>query len=185
MRQLCMFILVFSFGIMSLKAEEPPQRRPHIFSFSYSACYEAQPDNFSRNSILGFGVLLFSNKGLNIQNHNTYSTGTMNLENTGGKLYQHLITEKVSIGAMSPDRIFRPYGFVEGRIGWCGPQKFDMYDNPLIIKYGLGTGLDIFALENWSFFMELGFLGNQYQNEFIMQQRFELGVKCHFLPVKK
>ncbi len=182
MNKLYIIALILIAGLVPAAADESFRPTQYALSLSWSGCYEGQPDIFTRTSMLGFGFLVYSKDSLNIQNHITYSTGVMNREDTGIKLYQHLLTEKVSVGTWSGNGLFRPYGFVEGRVGRCGTEKYNMLDNPWISKFGIGTGVDIFALQNWSFMLELGFLGNLYEDEFFMQQRFELGVKVHFFP---
>jgi len=166
-------------------AGETDRQSRYLLNLSWSLGYEAQPEVFSRTSMLGVGFLLFAHDSLNIQNHSTYSSGIMNREDSGIKLYQHVLTEKVTVGVMSRNGLFRPYGLLEGRIGLCGLSKHSIFENPVIGKVGIGTGLDIFPLDTWSFFFELGFLGNIYHDEFIMQQRFEIGVKTHLVPLRK
>ncbi len=150
------------------------------FSFSWSAGMDGHPNVFSRTSILGLGIVLYEDRGISVWNQIGFCNGVMIMEEVGIWNYKKALFEKVSIGIQREDSPFRPYGFVEGRIGTCGTELWDFQDNPLIGNAGVGAGMNIFATEHWSFFQELGFLGNFYRGEFIPQQRFELGTMVHF-----
>jgi len=81
---------------------------------------------------------------------------------------------------MTRDGLFLPYGFFEARVGTSGEDLYEMSNNPQLWNIGLGAGIDIFATDSWGFYLELGFLGYIYKEDFIPSQRFEFGTQFHF-----
>jgi|GEM_PF-2878924 len=151
---------------------------------SWSVSFGAQPELSTRTSILGLGFVIFQNDRLHIRNKTEFCNGIMIREDIDVKTYTKTLAEKISVGILTRNNLFRPYGFLEGRIGTSGGDLYEIFDNPRIWSVGLGTGLDIFATASWSFSIELGFLGHIYQGKFFPMQRFEIGVMKHFLKIK-
>ena len=174
-----LFILILS-AQLSGEEQSGTEKFPKRFSFSWSASFAGHPEAFSRTSVLSLGFILFHSERLDIRNQLEFCNGVIVMEKKGVSNYKKVIAEKISIGKMCKAELFRPYGFFEGRVGTSGEELYDFQKNPLVWNLGLGTGLDIFTSERLSYFIELGFLGNFYQGEFLPQQRFELGVMYHF-----
>jgi len=180
MKKILLVCIVFNMMLFFVTAEDADQNSRERFSFNWSVGFHAQPEAFNRTSVLGFGFVLFDNDQLDIQSHLEFCNGVMIMEDIDVKYYKKSLVGKISVGKMTRGDLFHPYGFLEGGIGTCGDDIFDVFANPLIWNIGLGTGLNIFATKNWSFSLEIGFLGNIYQGKFIPQQGFELGVMWHF-----
>lgn len=177
-KRLLVFVL---FVVLSTAwAEESTDRQNEWISVSWSASYDGQPEAFSRISVLGLGFVLFQNEAVHIRNELEFSNGVMIMEDEGVKNFKKVLGNKITVGTIARGGLFRPYGFVEGRVGTSGERLYTPLENPVVWNLGLGTGLDVFATEHWSFFNEMGFLGNFEGDQFIPQQRFELGVMFHF-----
>ncbi len=162
-----------------LSAEDAPDA-PRRFSVSWGAGMEGQPDATGRTSVLGFGMTANRDDGLTIRNQIEFCNGVLVREDIGEKHYKKTLADKLSVGFLTRGGLFRSYGFVEGRVGTCGSELWDSLENPAIWNLGAGTGLDLYATGRLSYFLEIGFLGNFYEGDFIPQQRFELGVMGHF-----
>lgn len=180
MKKMLLVCIIFITGLIFVTAEDADQNSRERFSLNWSVGFHGQPEAFSRTSVIGFGFVLFHNDRVDIQSQLEFCNGVMIMEDLDVKYYKKTLAEKISVGMMTRGNLFHPYGFLEGGIGACGEELFDVFANPLIWNIGLGTGLDIFVTKNWSFSLEIGFLGNIYQGEFIPQQGFELGVMWHF-----
>lgn len=180
MRKIPIFLITFlslAAVVFGETTESVPIRR---ISFNWSVGFDGQPEVFTRSSVIGFGYLLYNNGQTDIRNQLSFYNGVMIMEESGKKNYKKVLAEKISFGRMTRGGLFRPYGFIEARFGWCGEEKWVTFENPIIWNFGLGTGLDIFVDDRWCYFIELGFLENLYEDEFIPQQRFELGMKWMF-----
>ncbi|MDA3849691.1 MAG: hypothetical protein PF447_00295 [Spirochaetaceae bacterium] len=180
MKKMLIVFLLFHWMLIFLTAEDADQNSIERFSINWCVGFYGQPEAFSRMSVIGFGFLLFDNHRLDIQNQLEFSNGVIIMEDTGEKYFKKSLVEKISLGMMTRDDLLRPYGFLEGGIGTGGDELYDAFENPLIGNIGLGAGVDIFATKNWSFSLEIGFLGNIYQGEFIPHQGFKLGTMWHF-----
>jgi len=151
-----------------------------LFAIYWGVGFDSQPDASSRTTTTGFRFVVVSNDKIDIRNQLAFCTGVFIMEDLDVTYYKKTLMDKLSIGIMTREGLFRPYGFLKGGIGTCGKELYTFLENPLIGNVGLGTGLDIFATENWSFFMDIEFLGSIYQGKFIPQQGFELGVMYDF-----
>jgi len=174
---------LFAIGLilgMSLWAEGSDSLSPRRFSVSWSVSMSGQPDVFSRVSVLGFGLALVATESLDLRNRLTFRNGTMNREDSGEKFYQQAITDKITLGRMTRNGLFRPYGFLEGSIGLSGEAKWEPFDNAKTLGFALGSGCDVFVSDRVSYFTEIGFYGLSRGGSFIPQQGFELGVEGHF-----
>lgn len=180
MKKILLLFILFNTILISVTAEDVNQNSREQFSLNWSVGFHAQPEVFNRTSVIGFGFVFFDNDKIDIQSQLEFCNGVMIMEDIDVKYYKKSLVEKISIGMMTRDNLLHPYGFLEGGIGTCGADLFDVFANPLIWNIGLGTGLNIFATKNWSFSLEIGFLGNIYQGIFIPQQGFELGAMWHF-----
>jgi len=173
---LCLFLTFFTLSAQETEQDKALRR----FSFNWSMSYAGHPEAFSRSSILGIGMVIYHNDRIDIRNQIEFYNGVMVMESLGTSYYKKVLSEKISIGKMTRGNLFRPYGFIEGRVGTCGEELYDYWKNPLVGNIGLGTGVNVFTGDALSYFIEFGFLGNFYQAEFLPQQRFELGVMYHF-----
>ena len=180
MKKTMLSLVVLLVVLSGAWAEESTNRQNEWISVSWSASYDGQPEAFSRISVLGLGFVVFQNEVVHIRNEIEFSNGVMIMEDEGVKNFKKVFGNKISLGIISRAGLFRPYGFIEGRVGTSGEELYIPLENPVVWNVGLGTGLDIFATKHWSFFQEMGFLGNFEGGEFIPQQRFELGVMFHF-----
>ncbi len=124
----CLEILVF------VSAEEAGRNPIKKFYFNWSQSFVSQPDAFSRQTILALGFVIFHNDRIDIRNQLEFCNG---------------------VGKMTHDNLFRPYGFLAAGAGSCGEDLWKPFENPLIGNFEVGTGLDIFAMDNWSFLLEL------------------------------
>lgn len=180
-------LLLFAGTAMAMWAQDGAEngsaQRDNVkrLSLSWSIGFDGQPEVFSRSSVLGIGYVLFNNGKTDIRNHLSFYNGVMLIEDEGVKHYKKALAEKISFGRMTNSGIFRPYAFLEGRAGTSGTAKYDTFENPTILSFGLGSGLDLFVDDRWNYFIELGFLQNHLEVRFIPQQRFELGVKWMIL----
>lgn len=180
-RFLGILALLGAAGIAAASAEEAEAKSARRLSLNWSVGFDGQPEAFSRSSILGFGLVLYDDGKRDVRNHLSFYNGVMLLEDEGVKHYKKALAEKISFGRITRGGLFRPYCFLEARAGTSGSEKYNTFENPLIVSAGLGTGLDIFADDRWCYFIELGFLQNRIEGSFIPQQRFELGLKWMFL----
>lgn len=169
-----MFLSIFT--IFSESEDKDSNR----FSFNWSVGFHGQPDAFHRVSVLSLGYMLVKKSNITIQNHIEFSNGVLIKEDEGVTYYKKVFIDKITVGKFSNNGLFHPYGFIEGGAGFCGLELYDVFSNPSIINFGLGTGLDIYATPYWSFSLEIGFLGHYYKDSFIPQQGFELGVMYRF-----
>lgn len=149
-------------------------------SLNWSMGIDGQPEVASRTVGLGIQFPLYQGEKADIRNRVSFLNGVMIREDLDRKYYKQVVAENVSFGRITRDGLFRPYGYVEGRVGLCGEDAERPFDNPVIWNVGLGTGLEIFASDRWCYFMEFGFLQNVYEGSLIPQQRFELGMKMRF-----
>lgn len=180
MKKTMLSLVVLLVVLSGAFAEKSTDRQNEWISVSWSASYDGQPEAFSRISVLGLGFVVFQNDAVHTRNELEFSNGVMIMEDEGVKDFKKVLGNKISVGTITREGLFRPYGFIEGRVGTSGEDLFAPLENPVVWNLGLGTGLDIFATKHWSFFQEMGFLGNSEGGEFIHQQRFELGVMFHF-----
>jgi hypothetical protein len=180
MKKKLLVCILFNTMLILVTAEDVDQNLRKRFSLNWSVGFHGQPEAFSRTSVIGFGFVLFDNDRVDIQSQLQFCNGVMIMEEIDEKYYKKSLVEKISVGKMTRGNLFHPYGFLEGGIGTSGEELYDVFANPLIGTIGLGTGVDIFVTNNWSFSMEIGFLGNFYQEKFIPQQGLELGVMWHF-----
>lgn len=159
---------------------EVTERNNNRFSFNWSVGFHGQPEAFHRNSVLSLGYMFYRDKNITIQNHIEFNNGVLIKEDEDVTYYKKAFLDKITVGKFSQNGLFHPYGFIEGGAGFCGLELYETFSNPIIINFGLGTGLDIFVTPYWSFSIELGFLGHYYEDSFIPQQGFELGVMYRF-----
>jgi hypothetical protein len=176
-----LFVWLFMTMLVSVViAQEADPNSRGRFSINWGVGFDGQPEAFSRTSVIGFGFVLLNNNKIDIRNQLGFCNGVLIMEDLDMKYYKKTLADKISVGILTRSGLFRPYGFLKVGIGTCGKELYDVFENPLIGNVGLGTGLDIFATENWSYFMDIEILGNIYQRGFIPQQGFELGVMRHF-----
>jgi hypothetical protein len=66
------------------------------------------------------------------------------------------LNEKISVGGITRNGLLRPYGFVEGGIGFYETETNELSKMPLAYNFGFGFGLDIFVRDHTSFLIEGG-----------------------------
>jgi hypothetical protein len=164
--------------------ENPPKIKRFSVEWSFIG-FNTQPVVFGRLGHLGFSFLVFNNDKLNIRNHILWYTGVLTMEKTGEKFNGYLLIDKISVGALSYNGLFRYYTFLDGGAGPWGTKPLETFeaetfDNPWLGTVGIGIGLDVFPARWLSFFTEMGLRGIVYEGEFYPQHRFELGARVHF-----
>jgi hypothetical protein len=67
--------------------------------------------------------------------------------------------ERISGGSITRNGLFRPYGFIEGGVGFYETETKEFFEMPLTFNYGL----DIFIREETSFVIEVAL--NHYKTD--------------------
>lgn len=174
-----MLVVGWSMGV-SLWAEAGEPTTPRRFGLSWSVSMSGQPEYFTRMSVLGISAVAVTGDTLDVRYRLSLRNGTMNNEDRSSKYYLQYVANKISLGAITRDGLFRPYGFAEATAGVCGESKWKPLTNENAFGFGLGTGLSVFVTDRVSYFGEIGFYGVRRGEEFIPQQGFELGFETHF-----
>jgi hypothetical protein len=162
-----LFLLVAGISL-NLFAQEGSSSEVKRFSFGAGL-------NISQSgvgSVLEFGFLIFHNERMDIRNHISLGATSIGASYIGepytygddGMKYNMLnLYERISVGSITRNGLFRPYGFIEGGVGFYETETKEILEMPLTFNYGLGYGLDIFVREETSFVIEAAV--NRYKTE--------------------
>jgi hypothetical protein len=124
-------------------------------------------------------VFLIYHNGFDIRNHLVIRGNSITDKNGAG--YGTLaLSEKISFGGISPNKLTRVYGFMEGGIGFWGNKTKALFKTPLTFIFGGGGGTDIFCTKYISVYLEAGWLGHLVEEEIIGGPIFQIGWRGHF-----
>ena len=130
-------------------------------------------------SSVTFGFLLFHNNRWNIRNHIAFSAAR--IHNKDAQEYDILnLNEKISIGSITRNGLFRYYGYFEGGFGVYGTESKELFTLPLMFHFGLGGGLDIFARDTLSFFIEMGARQYIVDAQWLFKPAITAGLRVYF-----
>jgi hypothetical protein len=125
-----------------------------------------------------FAFLIYRN-GWDIRNHFVIRGNSITDKNGAG--YGALtLSEKISLGGISPNKLMRVYGFGEGGIGLWGSETKALITTPLVLVFGGGGGSDIFFTKSLSLYLETGYLGHWLDSEIIGGAILQIGWRAYF-----
>jgi hypothetical protein len=90
------------------------------------------------------------------------------------------LSEKISFGGLSSNKLMRVYGFAEGGVGFWGNDTKAIFKTPLAFIFGGGGGTDIFFSKHLSVYVESGWLGYLLDSKIIGGPIFQIGWRGHF-----
>jgi hypothetical protein len=125
-----------------------------------------------------FAFLIYHN-GWDIRNHLVIRGNSIS-EKNGADYGTFTLSEKISFGGISPNKLMRVYGFVEGGIGFWGNDAKAIFKTPLTFVFGGGGGTDIFFIKYLSVYLEVGWLGHLLDTKIIGGPIFQIGWRGHF-----
>jgi hypothetical protein len=125
-----------------------------------------------------FAFLIYHN-GLDIRNHFVIR-GSSTTDKNGADYGTFTLSEKISLGGISPNKLMRIYGFGEGGIGFWGNDTKVLLKTPLAFVFGGGGGTDIFFTRHLSVYLESGYLGYLLDGKIIGGPIFQIGWRSHF-----
>jgi hypothetical protein len=147
--------------------------------FSYSGALSFMPDGGGSGIALGFGFLLSHNEIRDIRNHISINAPHIHDYNGVDNIILNL-NEKISVGSITQKGLFRPYGFIEGGIGFYGTETKELFKTPLAYSFGTGFGLDIFIHDTTSFLIEGGIDEHILDTEWIFMLKMTIGTRVYF-----
>jgi hypothetical protein len=121
------------------------------------------PENIAAGNF-EFGFLLF-NRSVDIRNHILLRAGGFTRNGINYGLLR--LSEKISLGAIAFNNLFRFYTFGEGGLGFFAHNKdSEIFAIPVTSNFGGGAGADIFYTNDGSFYLELGYMGHMIKSEY-------------------
>ncbi|MDR1324976.1 MAG: hypothetical protein LBK00_02955 [Treponema sp.] len=124
-----------------------------------------------------FALLLYHN-GFDLRNH--FVIRGNSISDNGIDYGTITLSEKISFGGISPNKLMRMYGFGEGGIGFFGNETKDLVKTPLAYVFGGGGGTDFFFMEKASIYFEAGWLGHLLDNKVCGSPIFQIGWRGYF-----
>lgn len=124
-------------------------------------------------------VFLIYHNGLDIRNHLVLRGNAIHDKNGAG-YGTFTLSEKISLGGISPNKLMRSYGFVEGGVGFWGNGTKALFKTPVGFVFGGGGGTDIFFAKSLSVYLEAGWLGHFVDEKIIDGPIFQIGWRGHF-----
>jgi hypothetical protein len=179
------FLFLFTVGIfLNLFAlfaqEETPSDVKHLSS---GAALGFLPDGGGSGGFFEFGFLIFHNEKWDLRNHVLIGGAHMhdddNVEN-----FIFNLNEKISIGSITRNGLFRPYGFVEGGVGFYETETKKMFQMPVTYNFGFGFGLDIFVREDTSSFIEGGVNYHMMDTQRLFMPKITFGGRAFIIKSK-
>jgi hypothetical protein len=124
-------------------------------------------------------VFLIYHNGLDVRDH-LVIRGNSITDKNDTEYGTFTLSEKISFGGISPNKLMRVYGFMEGGIGFWGNEAKALFKTPLTFIFGGGGGTDIFFAEYLSVYLEAGWLGHFLETKTIGGPIFQIGWRGHF-----
>jgi hypothetical protein len=171
------FLLLLVMGVsLNLFAQE--ENPSDVKGFSFGSAISFLPDGGGSGAYFECGFLIFHNEKWDIRNHVFIGAARM-YDDDGIKNIVFNLNEKISIGGITQNGLFRPYGFIEGGVGFYETKTKDLFNMPLTYNFGFGFGLDIFIRNDISFLIEGGI--NEYimDKQWLFMPRITIGVRSY------
>jgi hypothetical protein len=165
-------------GETSLESQEIIVSSPNPGRFSFGFNYGFGP-KLDMNAGAEFEFLIFHNNKLDIRNSIQFNNYLITDED-GIEHFTENLSDKISIGWINYLGLARPYFYFEGGIGFYSNDSKKFWKTPLAYSTGFGIGLDIFVAENMSFSFDTGLLGQFFDKNAFMIQKFNFGLKYYF-----
>jgi hypothetical protein len=124
-----------------------------------------------------FSFLLYHNN-FDVRNH--FVLRGAGLEDGANKYGLLSLSEKLSVGGITPDGCFRVYSFVEGGVGFHSGNGKPFFELPPAYTFGGGGGTDIFYASGRSIYFETGYLGYMLGSTYIGGPIFQIGWRGYF-----
>ncbi|MDR1094979.1 MAG: hypothetical protein LBL31_01175 [Spirochaetaceae bacterium] len=171
------FLFLLAMGIsFNLFAQEG--NVSDVKHFSFGAALGFLPDGGGSASFFEFGLLLFHNEKWDIRNHVFIGGARMHDDDNEDNIIFNL-NEKISFGGITRNGLFRPYGFVEGGVGFYETETKKLSEMPLAYNFGFGYGLDIFVRDNTSFLVEVGINEHILDKQWLFMQKITIGARAY------
>jgi hypothetical protein len=166
--------MIFSFNAFAQDEKSIDTRR-----FLFGAALSVLPDGGGSGGSFEFGFLLFHNEIRDIRNHIVINSP--HIHDDDGVDNEILnINEKISIGGITQNGLFRSYGFIEGGIGFYETESKELFTTPLAYNFGFGFGLDIFIHDTTSFLIEGGINEHIVDTQWLFMPKITIGARVYF-----
>jgi hypothetical protein len=177
-KKIFLFLLAIgiSFNLSALFAQE--ENSSDVKHFSSGAALSFLPDGGGSGGFFEFGFLIFHNEKWDIRNHVLIGSASMH-DDDNVKIIIFNFNEKISIGGITRNGLFRPYGFAEGGVGFYETGTKELFQMPLTYNFGFGFGLDIFVRDSTSFLIEGGVNYHIVDTQWLFMPKITAGVRAY------
>jgi hypothetical protein len=175
-KRIFLFLLAIGVSLNLFAQEENPS---DVKPFSFGAALSFLPDGGGSGGFFEFSFLLFHTKRWDIRNHIFIGSARMHDDDQVKNTLFNL-NEKISIGEITRNGLFRPYGFVEGGVGFYETETKELSEMSLTGNFGFGFGLDIFVRDTTSFLIEGGVNEHIMDTQWLFMPRITIGVRSYF-----
>ncbi|MDR2792316.1 MAG: hypothetical protein LBB61_01440 [Treponema sp.] len=165
-------ILGISFNVFAQDGDSKDVKR-----FSFGGALGLLPNGYDGG--FEFGFLLFHNTKIDIRNH-VYMNSAQIRDGNGADAILFVLDEKISMGNMSQNGLFRSYGYIEGGIGFYENETKKLFKTPLAYNYGFGFGIDIFVRDDTGFLIEGGITNIYVDSQWLFNPKITVGA-CGYL----
>jgi len=170
---LFIIFLTISFSVFS---QENSELNPGRLSFGFNFDFGVKLD---MTASIEFGFLLYRSDTIGVRDFISLNVYMLNDKN-GLENNILSLSNKIIIDGGNKFSTLNPYTYIEGGIGFFGNDNKELWTTPLTYSVGLGIGLEIFAVKNWSLFFDTGLNWQFINNEKDLIQKFTFGTRFYF-----